>query len=96
MSLLSRAFDVSTIDDLLFLSSKAINNLTISGDGVLKFSRLIAAGLAEFHLVMQNGPLVLYRVALTAKGRQLIDAWTSGNRQAVASALGEAAASGSM
>jgi HNH endonuclease len=85
---LSRAFDVSAIDDLLFLSNDSISNLGISGDGVLKFSRLIAAGLAEFHLMIQNGPLVLYQVALTAKGHQLIDAWTSGNRQAVAGALG--------
>jgi hypothetical protein len=54
---LSRAFDVSTIDDLLFLSSKSIESLAVSGDGVLRFSRLIAAGLAEFKLKWPNGDL---------------------------------------
>jgi hypothetical protein len=87
---LSHAFDSSTIDDLLFLALPAMEHLQISGDGVLKFSRLIAAGLAEFRMWIQNGPLVTYKVGLTTKGAQLIDAWMSGNREAVAQALGGA------
>ena len=86
---LSHAFDVSTIDDLLFLKATQSSNLLVSGDGVLKFSRLIGAGLAGFKLMMQNGPMILYQVALTPKGNQLVDAWHSGNREAVSVALGK-------
>jgi hypothetical protein len=85
---LSHAFDTATIDDLLFLATPETTNLRVSGDGVLKFSRLVAAGLATFNLRMQNGPLLLYSVGLTAKGVQLIEAWRSGDRQAVAKVLG--------
>jgi hypothetical protein len=86
---LTHAFDANAIDDLLFLRTPNIANLRVSGDGVLKFSRLIAAGLAQFNLMMQNGPLVIYQVSLTAKDSQLIDAWQAGNRNAVAVALGQ-------
>ena len=85
---LTHAFDTNTIDDLLFLTTPNMQNLKVSGDGVLKFSRLVAAGLAQFRLFMQNGPIVLYEVSLTPKGAQLIDAWKTGNREAVANALG--------
>ena len=84
---LSRAFDTEAIDSLLFLDKPQIENLLVSGDGVLKFSRLIAADLAQFRLVMQNGPLLLYKVTLTEKARMLVQAWKSGDRRAVASAL---------
>jgi hypothetical protein len=85
---LTRAFDTDTIDDLLFLASSEVSNLRVSGDGVLKFSRLIAAGLATFSLFMANGPLLLYQVGLTQKGADLINAWKSGDRKQVESALG--------
>src|SRR5437899_194166 len=52
---LSHAFDANTIDDLLFLSTPEALSLRVSGDGALKFSRLVAAGLATFQLAMQNG-----------------------------------------
>jgi hypothetical protein len=87
---LSRAFDSGAIDDLLFLKTPQSSQLLMSGDGVLKFSRLIGGGMAQFNLNMQNGPLVLYQVELTAWGSQLIDAWKSGNREAVQSALAAA------
>lgn len=87
---LSHAFDTATIDDLLFLATESAAKLRVSGDGVLKFSRLIGTGLATFDLYMQNGPLILYQVALTTKGRQLVDAWRSGDRQAVGKVLGDA------
>jgi len=85
---LSRAFDIEPLDHLLFLARPEVGDLRISGDAVLKFSRLIAADLAEFSLVMQNGPLLLYAVRLTSKGRMLVKAWKSGNREAVQNALG--------
>lgn len=85
---LTGAFDSSTIDDLLFLAAPDAINLRVSGDGVLKFSRLIAAGLATFKLFMQNGPLILYAVELSPRGQQLIDIWKKGDRAAVAKLLG--------
>lgn len=84
---LSQAFDMATVDHLLFLNKPESTKLQISGDGVLQFSKLIAAGLATFNLEMQNGPLILYRVTLTNRGKFLVDAWSSGNRQAVADAM---------
>jgi hypothetical protein len=76
----SHAFDTATIDDLLFLGTPQAADLRVSGDGVLKFSRLVAAGLATFSLFMANGPLRLYSVGLTQKGAHLINAWRSGDR----------------
>ena len=77
---LSSAFDISAIDDLLFLNMLKPGELNVSGDGVLKFSRLVAAGFAQFALAMQNGPIVLYEISLTQKGRTLISAWKKGDR----------------
>ena len=87
---LSNAFDTATIDDLLFLATPQAADLGVSGDGVLKFSRLVAAGLATFNLFMANGPMRLYRIHLTPKGVHLLNAWRSGDRQAVAKVLGNA------
>lgn len=39
--------------------------------------------MASFRLVSQNGPLLLYMVELTPKGKRLIEAWYSGNRSDV-------------
>ena len=86
---LSQAFDVQTIDDLLFLGNPDVaTHLHVSGDGVTKFSRLIGAGLASFDVHMRNGPIVLYRLGLTEKGLRLIKAWQSGNRQLLAEMMG--------
>lgn len=85
---LNNAFDRNTIDSLLFLRTLRPQQLRISGDGVLKYDRLIAAGLAEFNLVMQNGPIMLYEVGLTAKGKMVVDAWKSGNRAELTTSLG--------
>lgn len=84
---LNAAFDRQTIDDLLFLSKVPDNSLGISGDGVLRFSRLIGADLATFTLISQNGILLLYKVLLTQKGKQLVDAWYSGSRSTVEQVL---------
>jgi hypothetical protein len=84
---LTRAFDVFALDQLLFLRKPGIVNLSVSGDGVLQFARLIAAGLATFKIKSHNGPLVFYSVNLTASGKQLVSAWSSGNREAVKKVL---------
>lgn len=80
---LTRAFDVFALDQLLFLNKPEASDLRVSGDGVLGFARLVSAGLATFQLSMQNGPLFLYTLSLTASGKQLVTAWLSGNRAAV-------------
>ena len=86
---LNHAFDKESISNLLFLKNTANNMLPISGDGVLKFSHLIASGLAEYKLIVQNGPLLLFVVYLTPKGNRIIDAWFSGNRDQVRQALSD-------
>lgn len=84
---LSQAFDKQAIDDLLFLEKLKPKELSVSGDGVLRFSRLIAADLAAFWLLMQNGPIVVYEVGVTEKGKMLVDAWRKGDRDSVSKAL---------
>ena len=84
---LSQAFDKQAVDDLLFLEKLKPNELAVSGDGVLRFSRLIAADLAGFRLLLQNGPIVLYEVGVTERGMMLVDAWKKGDRELVSKAL---------
>jgi len=84
---LSHAFDKSALDDLIFISKLRPKELAISGDGVLKFSRLIASGLASFKLLIQNGPIVLYEVSITQKGSLFVSAWLAGDREQVKAAI---------
>ena len=77
---INRAFDLESIDRLMFLETLKKDFLIVSGDGVLHFDRLIAAGLASFNLRSDNnGLLVTYAVNLSPKGRMLINAWKSGD-----------------
>lgn len=86
---LSNAFDRDAIDKLLFLYMLPENLLVISGDGVLHFSRLIAAELVRFSCKANNSwQLVAYVVELTEKGRQLVSAWRSGERSQLEMSLG--------
>jgi hypothetical protein len=87
---LSHAFDTQAIDDLLFLY-KLPADFLVSGDGVLKFSRLIAADLATFlrWRWREDGDYTFtYRVLLTQKGRHLVEAWERGDREALKNAIG--------
>lgn len=78
---ISRAFDLEAIDKLLFLSLLPENYLVLSGDGVLQFSRLIAAGYARVTLMANNAwQLVTYCVNISDRGKQIIDAWKQGDR----------------
>jgi HNH endonuclease len=86
---IGRAFDVEAIDRLLFLSMCPKDYLVLSGDGVLHFSRLIAAGLVAVEQKANNAwQLITYAVNISDKGRMLIHAWQQGDRTAIASALG--------
>ena len=91
---LNRAFDVAAIDDLLLLDTDTTaippGIIIVSGDGLLRLSRLIVSGLVRYHYPgLVVGHQGIYNVSLTVKGKQFVDAWKSGNRRAVAVALGE-------
>ena len=78
---LSNAFDLEAIDNLLFLEDCAEDFLIVSGDGVLHFSRLIAANFVDVKMMANNcNELVTYSLNLSDKGRSLIEAWKTGNR----------------
>jgi hypothetical protein len=78
---ITRAFDVEAVDRLLFLDLCKKNFLVVSGDGLLHFSRLVAAGLAIVEQKSNNNwQIVTYAVNISEKGRQLIDAWKQGDR----------------
>ena len=85
---LSNAFDVATVDQLLFLDTVAGRSLQIQGQGVLTFMRLIAAGLADFGFLNRDMGVEFYEVKLTGKGKGLLDAWKSGKRDRVGEVLG--------
>jgi len=86
---LNHAFDKESISNLLFLKKTITNEIAVSGDGVLKFSHLIASGLATYQLLVQNGPFFTYVVRLTDKGNRIIDAWFTGNREQIKQALSD-------
>lgn len=86
---ITRAFDVEAIDRLLFLESCEKDFLVVSGDGLLHFARLIAAGLASVCQKANNNWLIVtYTVNLNDKGRQLIEAWKRGDRTRLHKVMG--------
>lgn len=85
---ITRAFDIESVDRLLFLQLCKKDFLVVSGDGLLHFGRLIAAGLATgVQKSNNNFQLVTYAVNISPKGRQLIDAWQSGDRALLRAAI---------
>lgn len=85
---LTHAFDVGAADRLLFLNNCAKDWLIVSGDGLLAFGRLIVSGLATMEMKANNDwELVTYAVNISAKGKQLIDAWREGDRARLTAAL---------
>lgn len=86
---ITRAFDVGAIDQLLFLESCETDFLVVSGDGLLHFARLIAAGLASVEQKANNSwQIVTYAINLTQKGRQLVEAWRMGDRVRLRAVVG--------
>jgi hypothetical protein len=86
---ITRAFDVEAIDRLLFLEMCKTDYLIVSGDGLLNFSRLIAAGLADMEQKANNrDQLVTYAVNISEKGRLLIEAWREGDRTRLKTVIG--------
>ena len=86
---LSRAFDIEAIDRLLFLNGCKKDFLVVSGDGLLHFGRLIAAGLASVEQKKNNNWLIVtYVVNISDKGRQIIEAWKQGDRTRLSKIMG--------
>lgn len=86
---ITRAFDVEAVDKLLFLSLCKKDFLIVSGDGLLHFARIIAAGMASVTPKANNNDLIVtYAVNLSEKGRLLIEAWREGDRTRVRQVLG--------
>lgn len=86
---ITRAFDVEAIDKLLFLASCKADFLIVSGDGLLHFGRLIAAGLASVDQKANNSwQIVTYAVNISDKGLQLIEAWRQGDRARLRQVMG--------
>jgi|SRR3982750_2273269 len=86
---ITRAFDAEAIDRLLFLESYKMDFLVVSGDGLLHFGRLIAAGLASVEQKANNNwQIVTYAVNISEKGRQLIEAWKQGDRTRLRQVMG--------
>lgn len=84
---LSHAFDTESLDLLVFLDQASPGSLGVDGTGLLRFARLAANGLAEWRLGLQNGPLLLYTVQITDKGRRLLEAWRTANRDVLSEVL---------
>jgi hypothetical protein len=85
---LSRAFDARAVDQLLLLSALSKNFLIVSGDGLLHFAGLIAAGLATAAQKANNNNLVVtYAINVSPKGQILADAWRQGDRSKLSKIL---------
>lgn len=92
---LNHAFSRDSMDLLLFLAIPNTKSIWFSGDGVLRFAGLIAAGLAGFgsmvHLdtasVPGPGPSSSIHVHLTPKGKALVEAWLAGDEKRYRDAL---------
>jgi len=85
---INRAFDLESVDRLLFLDNLKKDYLIVDGNGVLHFDRLIAAGLAAFDQKSNNeNQLVTYAVNISPKGKTLISAWKSGNHALIKEAI---------
>ena len=85
---INRAFDLESVDRLMFLEKQQQDYLIVHGDGVLHFDRLIAAGLATFEQKSNNeNQIVTYSVNLSQKGRMLIEAWRSGDHAKIKKAV---------
>jgi len=86
---ISRAFDLEAVDRLLFLSECPKDFLIVTGDGLLHFARVIAAGMATGEQKANNNwQIVTYAVNISNKGRLLIDAWRQGDRSRLSQVLG--------
>ena len=86
---ISRAFDIEAVDRLMFLNECPKDFLVVSGDGLLHFARLVAAGLANVDQKANNNwQIVTYTVNISDKGRLIIEAWKAGDRMRLRKVIG--------
>jgi hypothetical protein len=91
---LNHAFNREAMDNLLFLAVPTMENIWYSGDAVLRFAGLIAAGLVEIveskfsvgviwgsGSVPTSPPTTSVRLRLSEKGRLLVDSWKQGDQE---------------
>ena len=88
---LNHAFDQESVDLLLYLHRIRTDDFQYSGDGVLKFARLIAAGLVEFYTPnrrsLSASSASNHWLRLSQTGTLLVEAWLKGDRTAIEEAL---------
>ena len=91
---IGQGFDKNAIDCLLFLDSfSKEESPIISGDTVMKYSKLIASGLIKYKLryqremrtgfkeILSERPLLGYTLSLTPKGKMVVSAWKKGDQR---------------
>ncbi len=61
--------------------------VVVSGDGLVSFARLIAAGLASAKQKANKWLIVTHAINISVKGRHIIEAWKSGDRLRLKQAL---------
>jgi HNH endonuclease len=84
---LNHAFDRESLDLLLFLRAareregETEGRIGYSADGLLRFARLIGAGLVDFglHSINYRARTRGYYVQLTESGELLVEAWIQGD-----------------
>jgi len=90
LTALNHAFDADAVDMLLFVDQHG-EAVQLSGDGLLRFARLISTGLVAmtitFRGAMFGAPAAQYQVTLTPNGKALVDAWLHGDRHALEQSL---------
>ena len=92
---LNHSFSKESMDLLLFLANPSSKDIYYSGDGVLRFAGLIAAGLAQLgsgaivHMTGGGlgGPKSSHHVVLSEKGTALVDAWIRGDEESYSAVL---------
>ena len=85
---LNHAFDPAGMDLLLYLK-KVESQMFYTSDGVLRFARLIAAGLVELKGCdfKEEFGATIADIGLTERGRLLVDAWIEGDADKYRAAL---------
>jgi hypothetical protein len=96
---LNHAFNKESMDLLLYLSYPGVENIWYTGDGFLKFTGLVAAGLVEIaesqfsvgvrlsNSAPTSPPMTAVRVKLSDKGKLLVDSWLKGDEAQYKAAL---------
>jgi hypothetical protein len=81
---LNEAFDRKSVDILLALHR--LGDLTVTGDGLLNCSPLLASGLAEVRVQVKGlasgHGADLFKLVLSEKGKKFVEGWKDGDQLA--------------